>query len=91
MRVRLISKIGLFSIKTRICSCPVLDYVPKVSSAAGASFVGAIKPFLLLITEGMDLMQASARIPQSKWALDIDIAIQAGGMQAIIPGREGLA
>src|SRR5207249_8602919 len=39
-------EVGLFSVKKGNLLSPVLDYVTKVSSTAGASFVGAVKPFL---------------------------------------------
>jgi hypothetical protein len=77
-------EIGLFSVQAGNLLTPVLDYVTKVSSAAGASFVGAIKPFLPLITEGMDLIAGQREETAIEVALDTDITLQAGGVQAII-------
>jgi hypothetical protein len=77
-------EIGLFSVRTGNLLTPILEYVTKVSSAAGASFVGAVKPFLPLITEGMDLIAGQREDTALEVALDTDIALQGGGVQAII-------
>jgi len=82
-------EIGLFSIKTGNLLTPVLDYVTKVSSAAGGSFVGAVKPFLPLITEGMDLIAGQRKDTAIEVAIDTDIALQAGGVHAIIAAPKG--
>jgi hypothetical protein len=80
-------EIGLFSVKTGNLLTPVLNYVTKVSSAAGVSFVGAIQPFLPLITEGMDLLAGQLEDTVIEVALDTDIVLSTGGVQAIIAAR----
>jgi hypothetical protein len=77
-------ELGLFSVKTGNLLTPVLDYVTKVSSAAGASFVGAVKPFLPLITEGMDLIAGQTAETAIEVGIDTDINISASGVHAII-------
>jgi hypothetical protein len=49
-------ELGLFSVKSGNLMTPIINFVTKVSDTAGVSFVGAAKPFLPLITEGMDLI-----------------------------------
>jgi hypothetical protein len=82
-------QIGLFSVKSGNLLTPVLNYVTKVSSAAGGSFVGAVKPFLPLITEGMDLIAGQREDTAIEVAIDTDIALQAGGVHAIIAAPKG--
>jgi hypothetical protein len=47
-------ELGLFSVKKGNLLSPLLNYVARVSDIGGVSFIGQIKPFLRLITEGMD-------------------------------------
>jgi hypothetical protein len=82
-------EIGLFSVKTRNLLTPVLNYVTNVSSATGVSFVGAVKPFLPLITDGMDLLAGQFNDTAIEVALNADIALTAGGVQAIIAAPKG--
>lgn len=49
-------ELGLFAVKSGNLLTPVLDYVAKVSETAGVSFVGAAKPFLPLIGQGLDML-----------------------------------
>lgn len=77
-------ELGLFSVKSGNLVTPVLDYVARVSSTAGASFVGAVKPFLPLITEGMDLVAGQSEETQAEIALDTDIALTQSGYYAVI-------
>ncbi|NTW41298.1 MAG: hypothetical protein HGA44_15730 [Cellulomonadaceae bacterium] len=61
-------ELGLFAVKAENVLARVMDYVTSVSSAAGVSYVGAVKPFLPLITEGMDLLAGQTD----------DVALQVG-------------
>lgn len=49
-------ELGLFSVKSGNLLSPVVDFVTRASGLAGIAFVGAVKPFLPLIIEGMDLI-----------------------------------
>ena len=77
-------QIGLFSVKSGNVLTPVLEYVTKVSSAAGISFVGAVKPFLPLITEGMDLIAGQQADTKLEVAVDTDITPRVSGVHAIV-------
>jgi len=75
---------GLFSVKSGDLLSPVLDYVTRVSSVAGISFVGAIKPFLPLITEGMDLISGQAADTELEVGVDTDLTLEKSCVAAII-------
>jgi len=77
-------ELGLFSVKAGNLLTPVLDYVTAVSSAAGISFVGAVKPFLPLITQGMDLIAGQTQDAALEVGVDEDIEFARGGVYAII-------
>jgi hypothetical protein len=77
-------EIGLFSVKAGNLLTPILEYVTKVSSAAGVSFVGAVKPFLPLIAQGMDLIAGQQDDTELEVALDTDAALTVSAMAAII-------
>lgn len=82
-------ELGLFSIKKGNLLTPVVDYVTKVSSAAGAGFVGAAKPFLPLITEGLDLLAGQRQDTAIEVAIDTDINLKETGIGAIIAAAKG--
>jgi hypothetical protein len=82
-------EIGLFSVKAGNLLTPVLEYVTKVSSAAGISFVGAVKPFLPLITEGMDLIAGQQQETDIEVGIDVDMTLQSSGVLAIIAAPKG--
>lgn len=67
-------QLGLFSIKAGNVLTPLLDFVTKVSETAGIAFVGAVKPFVPLISEGMDLIARQAE--GTKLVVGCDIALQ---------------
>jgi hypothetical protein len=77
-------ELGLFSVKSGNLLSPVLNYVTKVSQAAGISYVGAIKPFLPLITEGMDLLTAQTKDTVLEVGVDTDFSPTIGTVMAII-------
>ena len=77
-------EIGLFSVKAGNLLTPILEYVTKVSSAAGISFVGAVKPFLPLITQGMDLIAGQQDDTELEVALDTDADLTVSTVAAII-------
>ncbi|UQR61641.1 hypothetical protein LRP30_33195 [Bradyrhizobium sp. C-145] len=75
---------GLFSVKSGNLLSPVLDYVTRVSSAAGNSYVGAIKPFLPLIAEGMDLIAGQREDTALEVGVDTAIDLKTGSVSAIV-------
>lgn len=75
---------GLFSVKSGDLLSPVLDYVTKVSATAGISCVGAIKPFVPLITEGMDLLTGQMKDTALEVGVDTDLDLTNSRVAAII-------
>jgi len=82
-------ELGLFSVKSGGLLTPVLDYVTRVSSAAGISSVGAIKPFLPLITEGMDLIAGQRQDTALEVGVDTDLNLVSGCVAAIVDRPKG--
>lgn len=82
---------GLFSVKSGNLMTPVLDYVTRVSAAAGISAVGAIKPFVPLITEGMDLIAGQVQDTALEVGVDTDLTLTAGCVAANHCTSEGVA
>lgn len=70
-------ELGLFAVKSGNLLTPVLDFVTRVSETAGISFVGAVKPFVPLITEGMDMIAGQTQ--DSKLQVGVDTAIALEG------------
>ncbi|NNE54281.1 MAG: hypothetical protein HKN30_17990 [Sulfitobacter sp.] len=66
-------ELGLFSIKSGNLLSPVLDYVTRVGMQGGISFLGQVKPFLPLITEGLDLIAGQTKDVEIEVALDTDM------------------
>jgi hypothetical protein len=82
-------ELGLFSVKSGNLLTPLLDYVTRVSSTAGISFVGAVKPFLPLITEGMDLIAGQQQDTALEVGVEIDLSLKSGCVIAIIDLPKG--
>jgi hypothetical protein len=82
-------ELGLFSVKIGNLLTPVLDYVNRVSSTAGISFVGTIKPFLPLITEGMDLIAGQKQDTELEVGIEIDLALKSSCVMAILDLPKG--
>jgi len=82
-------ELGLFSVKSGNILTPLLDYVTRISSTAGISFVGAIKPFLPLITEGMDLIAGQQQDTALEVGVEIDLSLKSGCVMAIIDRPKG--
>ncbi len=82
-------ELGLFSIKSGNLLSPVLDFVTRVSDAAGNSYVGAIKPFLPLISEGMDMIAGQTKDVELEVGLDTDMSLQVGCVAAVIDCPKG--
>jgi hypothetical protein len=80
---------GLFSVKSGNLLTPVLDYITRVSSTAGISYVGAIKPFLPLITEGMDLIAGQQQDTELEVGIDTDLTLAKSCVAAIIARPKG--
>lgn len=77
-------QLGLFSVKNGNLISPVMDYVTKVSSVAGISFAGTVKPFLPLIVEGMDLLAGQVANTVLEVGVDTDSKFSKSGVFAII-------
>lgn len=75
---------GLFSVKSGNLLTPVLDYVTKVSAAAGNSYAGAVKPFVPLITEGMDLIAGQVQDTALEVGVDTSLDLTSGRVAAIL-------
>ena len=82
-------ELGLFSVKSGNVMTPVLDYVTRVSSVAGINYVGAIKPFVPLLIEGMDLIAGQWKDTELEVGIDTDVTLTAGGVAAIIACPKG--
>lgn len=67
---RLELQLGLFSIKSGNLLTPVLNFVTKVSDAAGLGIGAVVKPFVPLITEGMDMI--AGQTEDTKLVVGID-------------------
>src|SRR3972149_4572237 len=80
---------GLFSVKRGNLLTPLLDYITRVSAAAGISYVGAIKPFLPLITEGMDLIAGQVQDTALEVGVDTDLVLATSCVAAIIARPKG--
>jgi hypothetical protein len=82
-------QLGLFAVKASNLLTPVLDYVTRVSTTAGISFAGAVKPFLPLITEGMDLITNQSRDTVIEVGVDTSLTLTKPGVFAVIAARKG--
>ena len=77
-------ELGLFSVKEGNLLSPVLDFVTQVSTTAGASFIGAMTPFVPLVTKGMDLLAGQVNDVALEVAVDTDLSLKTTGTYAII-------
>lgn len=77
-------ELGLFSVKAGNLLSPILDYVTRVSSTAGVSFVGVVKPFLPLITEGLDMIAGQTQDSNLEVGVDTDINLKQTATYVII-------
>jgi hypothetical protein len=77
-------ELGLFSVKSGNLLSPVLDFVTQVSTTAGVSFIGAVTPFVPLLTKGMDMIAGQVDDVALEVAYDADIALKTSGTYAII-------
>ena len=82
-------ELGLFSVKSGNLLSPLLDYVARVSEAGGISFIGQVKPFLPLITQGMDLIAGQTQDVVIEVALDTDMALKESRLCAIVAVPKG--
>lgn len=82
-------ELGLFSVRGENLLSSTLDYVTRVSEVAGISYVGAIKPFLPLITEGMELLTGQTDDTELEVGLDTDFTPLHGSVSAIIAKPRG--
>jgi hypothetical protein len=77
-------ELGLFSIRDGNLLTPILDYVTEVSTIAGISYVGTIKPFLPLITKGMDLIAGQTEDTALEVGIDTSLQLATSCVAAII-------
>jgi len=82
-------EIGLFSVKSGDLLTPVLNFVTKVSDTAGISFVGAIKPFVPLITDGMALLTGQQADTMLEVGADTSLTLTGAVTCAIIAAEKG--
>ncbi|WP_042775866.1 hypothetical protein [Sinorhizobium fredii] len=82
-------ELGLFSVKKGNLLSPLIDYVTRVSAQGGISFIGQVKPFLPLITEGMDLIAGQTSDSVIEVALDTDMALSESRLCAIVAVPKG--
>lgn len=80
---------GLFSVRSGDLLTPLLDYMTRLSSTAGSSFVGALRPFVPLISDGMDLLAGQAQDTALEVGLDTDMHLDTGRVSAIIARPKG--
>jgi hypothetical protein len=82
-------ELGLFAIKSGNLLTPVLDYVTKVSETAGVSFVGAAKPFLPLIGQGLDMLAGQPNDVKIEVGVETDLALtQAVRCAIVTPAKD---
>lgn len=81
-------EIGLFSVKAGNLLSPVVDFVTRVSDTAGFSFVGAVKPFLPLLTEGMDMIAGQKDDTNLEVGLDTSLQLEKTGTFVIIDAKK---
>jgi hypothetical protein len=77
-------ELGLFSVKSGNLMSPVLDFVTQVSTTAGVSFIGAVTPFVPLLTKGMDMIAGQVNDVALEVAYDADLNLNKSGTYAII-------
>ena len=82
-------ELGLFSVKSGNLLSPVLDFVTQVSTTAGASFIGAVTPFVPLLTKGMDMIAGQVDDVALEVAFDSDLDLNATETFAIIAKPKG--
>jgi hypothetical protein len=80
-------ELGLFSVKSGNVLTPVVNFVTKVSETAGISFVGAVKPFVPLITEGLSLLAGQSADVKLEVGIDTNLTITHPMACAIIAAR----
>jgi len=82
-------EIGLFSVKSGDVLSPVINLVTKISDTAGISFVGAVKPFVPLITEGMAMLAGQTKDVALEVGTDTSLTLTGPTTCAIIAARKG--
>jgi hypothetical protein len=82
-------ELALVSVKEGELISPILDYVTRVSSIAGVSFVGVVKPFLPLITEGFGLIAGQKDESEIEVGVDTDIDLKQSATYTVIDAPKG--
>ncbi len=66
-------ELGLFSVKTGNILTPAIDLVTEISSVAGIGFAATAKPFIPLMTKGLDLIAGQIKDTALEVAIDTDL------------------
>jgi hypothetical protein len=66
-------ELGLFSVKTGNILTPAIDLVTEISSVAGIGFAATAKPFIPLMTKGLDLIAGQTKDTAIEIAIDTDL------------------
>lgn len=82
-------ELGLFSVKKGNLLSPLLDYVTRVSEQGGISFIGQVKPFVPLITSGMDLIAGQTQDAVIEVALDTNMTVKESRLCAVVAVPKG--
>lgn len=77
-------ELGLFSVKRGNLLSPIIEYVAKVSETAGISSVKAMRPFIPLVVDGIDLIAGAGQDTVLEVGLDKDFKLEKGCVSAII-------
>ncbi len=82
-------QLGLFSVKSGNVLTPLLNFVTKVSETAGIAFIGAVKPFVPLISDGMDLIAGQTQDTKLVVGIDTALDLTQSAHHAIIHAPKG--
>jgi hypothetical protein len=82
-------ELGLFSVKSGNLLSPTINFVTRISDLAGISFVDAAKPFVPLLTEGMDLIAGQTSDVRLEVGVDTDLEVRGPLTCAIIAAPRG--
>jgi hypothetical protein len=77
-------EMGLFAVKSGNLLTAVLNFVTEVSSTAGIGFVGAMQPFVPLVTKGIDMLAGQTADFAAEVGIDTDLSLCKSGTYAMI-------
>ena len=73
---RISVELGLFSVKSGTVLNGLIDFITEMSSVAGSSVVGCVKPFLPLFSKGMAIL--SGQTSDTRLEVGLDTNLEAG-------------